>query len=54
MSSTALLIIIFALNLHSPILSYLAAAVALPMWLLYATEKKERSWFISILFLRSR
>lgn len=53
-TSAALLIILFALNLHSPILSYVAAAIALPMWLLYATEKRERRWFISKVFLGSR
>ncbi|MFY9605777.1 MAG: oligosaccharide flippase family protein [Thermoplasmata archaeon] len=52
-SSAALLILIFALDHESSILSFAAAAILLPTWLFYATEREERGWFVSKLLRRS-
>ena len=51
-SSAALLILIFALDQHSAVLSYLATAILLPTWLFFAAEKEERTWFVSKLLRR--
>lgn len=51
-TSAALLTLVFVLNLQLPILSYVLAAICLPIWLFHSAEKEERVWLVSKLLGR--